>query len=115
MHQHDKHGSLGGHVLPGFFFIVWAIWWFVNVSCIYIYRTKRKKGFSAQAHYRLAVLPKWQLEPVCKVVLPLLGIAGELYLSHHAHWRCVKQSRQSQACVLTPDGSSLFTERKMLE
>lgn len=75
-------------MLPGAFFILWSLWWFVNVSCIYIHRTQRKNAFAAQAHYRLPLLPEVQLEPIGKVVLPLIGIAGELYLSHHLRWRC---------------------------
>ena len=87
-HEHHRHGSLGGHVLPGAFFIIWSVWWFVNISSIYIHRAQRKKAYAAQPHYRLSVAPAFPFEAVIKISLCTLGILGELYLSHHAHWRC---------------------------
>ena len=69
---------------------------FVNISSIYIHRAQRKKPYSAQPHFRLAAAPGFPFEGVIKISLCAVGILGELYLSHHAHWRCV----HSCACYM---------------
>lgn len=93
-HEHHRHGSLGGHVLPGAFFIIWSVWWYINMASIYIHRAQRKKAYAAQPHYRLSVAPTFPFEAVIKISLCTVGILGELYLSHHAHWRCATCQRQ---------------------
>jgi Family of unknown function (DUF716) len=90
---HDRHGSLGGHVLPGAFFMLWSLWWFVNMSSIYIHRAQRKKNYKSRPHYRLSAFPSVPFEPLVKIVLCLVGILGELYFSHHAQWRCESSLR----------------------
>jgi hypothetical protein len=88
--SHHRHGSIGGHVLPGAFFIIWSTWWFLNISSIYIHRTQRKKAFKAQAHFRFYLGPSVPAEAFLKISLCFVGILGELYFSHHATWRCGK-------------------------
>lgn len=87
MHSHGKHGSLGGHVLPGSFFIVWALWWLFNIIGIHLNRLTKKKVFKARAWYKFGYWPSFALEPAMKILLPFVGILGELWFSHHWQWR----------------------------
>jgi hypothetical protein len=86
--DHHKHGSLGGHALPGIFFVAWGTWWFASICSIYIHRTQRRKAWVSRPHYRLPLAASVHLEPLAKIILPFIGILGELYFSHHAKWRC---------------------------
>lgn len=89
---HPKHGSLGGHALPGAFFITWGLWWFFQACVIHFRRAHRRKAFRARAHYGLPLAGAAHLEAAAKLALPFVGILGELYFSHHARWRCAARA-----------------------
>eukprot|EP00892_Ulva_mutabilis_P005000 jgi/Ulvmu1/2872/UM146_0014.1 len=84
--QQHKHGSLGGHVLPGSFFLMWATWWFANIVSIQIHRAQQRKEFTSRSYYQSTYISKLPLEPLAKLILPFIGILGELWLSH-GKWR----------------------------
>lgn len=85
VHRH-KHGSLPGHALPGSFFLMWGMWWFANIVSIQIHRVQHRKDFTSRSYYHSSYLSKLPLEPLAKLVLPFIGILGELWLSH-GRWR----------------------------
>jgi hypothetical protein len=90
MSSQHKHGSLGGHVLPGSFFIMWSIWWFVAISGSWIQRAQSNSGVQQRpqvTRYGASHATRVPLEPTLKLIACSIGILGELYFSHHANWR----------------------------
>jgi hypothetical protein len=50
MSDTHKHGSIGGHVLPGSFFCVWAAWWFINIASMQVSSGLNNRRWPAHAH-----------------------------------------------------------------
>lgn len=102
-HKH-QHGSLGGHVLPGSFFLIWATWWFANIVSIQIHRAQHRKEFTSRSYYHSTYLSKLPLEPLAKLVLPFIGILGELWLSH-GKWRYEPTTAKLHTAIVVTWGS----------
>ena len=84
-------GTFGGHALPGGFFIVFAVWWTVQIYRRY-FRSLRKGGlpFRASATYPLDFLPpsvgrarSWEWEGTLKILFTGVGFALEVITAHH--------------------------------
>ena len=80
-------GTYAGHVIPGSFFIIYGLWWlFVSYSQYFYFRgtragrnvTKRDNELRRRSWVTLPCLPRFHIEPACKIILPLLGIIIEL-------------------------------------
>lgn len=93
-------GSLGGHVVPGCFFLVFGLWWAI-ISCwtgIKLqYRSKKVKrsdgggSFSNYKHGHRLSRKSWipqpfcqriPLEPIIKILLPLMGVIVEEFFTY---------------------------------
>ena len=95
-------GSLAGHVLPGSLFLIYGFWWAVitfwthlsskgaqkssktkregstsSVASFFEYR--REHGLSRKSWLPQMFCPRVPLEPIIKIVLPLLGIFAEAF------------------------------------
>jgi len=68
-------GTFPGHVLPGTLFIIWAGWW--------IYEVVATRGGEI---YRVGTLERGLAMPLCKAVLPFIGVLGEL-APHGFEWK----------------------------
>ncbi|PRW44434.1 Transmembrane 45B [Chlorella sorokiniana] len=83
------HGAWLGHMVPGAFFLAWGAWWALMLYARYVRCLAAKRPFRTQAWSRLPVGPPRlraaPLEPLVKVVLPLLGVLGELWLGHESY------------------------------
>ncbi|GAB4813862.1 hypothetical protein N2152v2_000908 [Parachlorella kessleri] len=83
------HGAFLGHVVPGTFFIVWGTWWMVAGFQFYLVSLANKQSFKSRSWYRWPwaprVIQQLPLEPIVKVVLPSLGILGELWAGHESY------------------------------
>ena len=83
-------GSLGGHVLPGVFFLVYGLWW-IFIS-IWLYLTtslklnSRETGKYSDANIKSkSYIPqpfcaKVPIESILKTILPLMGIICEVFI-----------------------------------
>lgn len=84
------HGAFLGHIVPGAFFILWGTWWLVATFHFYIQAAAARRGFASRAWYPVFFGPGWlrrvPLEPLIKIILPFIGINGELWLGHES-WR----------------------------
>lgn len=91
-------GSLRGHLVPGSFLMVGAVWWFIGEILRNSHRnySRRIRGeYSTRANFSgstMSVQPVWYtcggtrlaklpVEPIVKVVLAVLGVLGELLIS----------------------------------
>lgn len=81
-----NHGGYLGHILPGVFFIIWGVWWMIATFNTYLRCASARKGFVSRPWYLAFFGPTWlrtiPLEPLIKVILPSIGILGELWLGH---------------------------------
>ncbi|KAK9857593.1 hypothetical protein WJX84_006077, partial [Apatococcus fuscideae] len=97
---HPMHGGFNGHVLPGCFFLIWGSWWLFSSYRLYL-RSSTKVPYHSRTWYEW---PWWPhgvpLEPFAKVLLPFIGINGELWAGHD-HYRHLYE----------PDGK--FTEHHL--
>jgi hypothetical protein len=84
-HQH-AHGSYRGHVLPGSMFLIWSVWWTLNLMARYLICQKTKRQFISRPWFFWKWRPTVLVEPLLKILLPGLGILVELRLGHKA-WR----------------------------
>lgn len=77
-------------MLPGSMFIIMALWWMLSVlQSLAVGKGKRKSSARFRGWCTFWPAPWLPLEPALKVALPFIGILGELYFSHHNHWRYV--------------------------
>lgn len=97
-HAQHKHGSWGGHVLPGALFVVLGCWWLLAAAASF--HQQRRATFRAQPWWsplalaELASSPRTAarfkglvlLEPVLLTVLPLVGVAVELFFHPGDLW-----------------------------
>lgn len=75
-------GTLMGHVLPGILFVVWGSWWAYNVCLRSVVSVRNKMVFESQPFYRFPRERMSLLEPVLKIVLPIIAMSMELYFDH---------------------------------
>lgn len=84
------HGAFLGHIVPGFFFAIWGLWWLVAAFDSYLTALAHSRKFTSRSWYFLFFGPVWlrriPLEPILKMVLPFFGALGELWLGHES-WR----------------------------
>ncbi|KAK9807527.1 hypothetical protein WJX72_001620 [[Myrmecia] bisecta] len=83
---HPIHGARLGHYLPGWFFVFWGSWWILSVFRLH-FKSSAKTPFASRGWFEW---PTWvpgnlPLEPIAKVVMPFIGILGELWLGHDAY------------------------------
>ena len=83
-------GSFIGHALPGSFFLVAGLWWFVHVILEYKDRLKLSISSEPQRSWKSVpatrCLRKMPLEPLAKIIAAAVGICAEL-------WRVRLESR----------------------
>ena len=84
------HGAFLGHIVPGSFFIIWGVYWLLATFHAYLQASALRRQFSPRSWYLCpwgtAWLRAFPLEPVIKIVLPSIGILGEVWLGHPS-WR----------------------------
>lgn len=74
-------GSYIGHVGPGALFVIWGSWWAYNACLRSVWSRANQTPFKSASFYRMpgkAAL----IEPVLKIVLPVVALSMELYLDH---------------------------------
>ena len=95
-----KHGSWGGHVLPGALFLVLGMWWLLASAASY--HQRRRLPFRPQPWYPFAPAAATpykrlvMLEPLLLTALPLFGCFVELYFHPGDLW---------YRAAVTPDGA----------
>lgn len=57
-------------------------------TVVQIHRAQQRKEFTSRSYYQSTYISKLPLEPLAKLILPFIGILGELWLSH-GKWRFV--------------------------
>ncbi|KAL3882263.1 hypothetical protein ACJMK2_028625 [Sinanodonta woodiana] len=76
-------GSFGGHVLPGSFFIVIAIWWIFHIFNRYYGSRRRNSQFTSSAIYPCSCLSgwvsEWPFEAAVKIFFVVIGFSLEIY------------------------------------
>lgn len=84
------HGAFLGHIVPGSFFLIWGIYWVLATFHAYLQTAAARRSFFPRAWYLCPWGTSWMrqlpLEPIIKIVLPCIGILGELWLGHPS-WR----------------------------
>ncbi|EFX83394.1 hypothetical protein DAPPUDRAFT_301897 [Daphnia pulex] len=85
-------GTLLGHMLPGTFFILFAVWWLVSITRRY-YRSRISRHgeeYRSSTMYLSSCLPRVPIEGILKIVATSIGIAGETATGfengHWTHW-----------------------------
>ena len=83
-------GSLGGHVLPGVFFLVYGLWWIFTSIWLYLTTSlklnSRETGKYSDADIKSkSYIPqpfctKVPIESIIKTILPLIGIICEMFI-----------------------------------
>ena len=81
-HHMGAHGSYAGHAIPGAFFIVWSSYWVFSIFRLYHTRQLAKKGFRGKTFYPWPYQGSPLVEPIMKLVLPLIGSLIELRIGH---------------------------------
>ena len=90
-------GTLGGHLLPGSFFLLFALWWSF-ITAIRYAQSKMKSPYKKNSliGYRSSVtmpciccpcgvLRRAPIESILKATLALIGILGEVITGLHWH------------------------------
>lgn len=87
---HYGHGAYTGHMLPGYFFLVWGSWWAICIICNYLKANTARQEYVARTWFEWPCAPQWMarlpLEPFVKIAMPFVGINGELWAGHES-WR----------------------------
>jgi hypothetical protein len=76
------HGSYAGHAIPGSFFIAWSVYWIFSIFRLYHSNQHSKKGFRCRTFYPWPFKGSPLVEPICKIVFPLVGSLIELRIGH---------------------------------
>lgn len=93
-------GTLGGHILPGSFFICFSIWWSFITAIRFVQSKPRRSSDGSSAHrmlYRTSAtmpcicLPGHKLrqapmESWVKIILASIGIFGEIVTGMHFNY-----------------------------
>ena len=82
-------GNLGGHVVPGVFFIIYGIWWIIASLWLYLsqnFKVKQRafyhvQNISKKSYIPICLLPQWPIEPVLKVSFASMGVLVESFLT----------------------------------
>lgn len=76
-------GNFGGHALPGTFFILFALWWTVQIFNHYFKVRRRNSRFEASTTYKCTCLcgrlKDWPLEAIVKLFFVSVGFFLEIY------------------------------------
>lgn len=84
-------GTLGGHLLPGTFFILFGTWWGFVTSIRFIQSRKRvnKNSYKATVTMPCICLPchKMPLESYLKAVLAFIALLAEAYTGYKVRYR----------------------------
>lgn len=82
--RHGEGGTLIGHVLPGILFVVWGSWWAYNVCLRCAVTAHNQIKFQSSAWYKFPTRSNGgrMIEPILKIILPLIALSMELYLDH---------------------------------
>ena len=82
-------GSLGGHIVPAIFFLIYGIWWIIATFWLYLsqkYNFKvKQRGFfdvpniAKKSYIPLCLLPTLPIEPVLKILFPSMGVFMEVF------------------------------------
>ncbi|XP_041351822.1 transmembrane protein 45B-like [Gigantopelta aegis] len=76
-------GNFGGHALPGSFFLIFAIWYTVNIFRKYYICRQRNQRFTSCIAYPCFCLcgrlKEFPLEGCCKILLISVGLFLEIY------------------------------------
>ncbi|XP_055331975.1 transmembrane protein 45B-like [Paramacrobiotus metropolitanus] len=77
-------GSFVGHVIPGGFFVIWAIWSACYIFHRYFTGLARNKNavFTSSTRFTGIILKCLPLDAALKLLLPVIGIFGEAFGSH---------------------------------
>lgn len=81
-HHMGAHGSYAGHAIPGCFFIIWSTYWVFSMYRVYHRNQLSKKVFRNRSYYTWPFKGGPLLEPLMKVVFPLIGTLIEQRLGH---------------------------------
>ena len=95
-------GSLGGHVIPALFFLVYGIWWIIGSLWLYLsqkfnFKIKQQgfydvQSISKKSYIPICLLPMVPIEPILKIIFPSMGITMEIFFSvgngstHNQHY-----------------------------
>lgn len=114
-------GTLGGHLIPGTFFILFGVWWSIITSLRY-YKSKSKSEFRRTNNnsYKSTVtmpciflpcgiLRKAPIESYIKFFLPLIAAILEFYTGLKFHYDKIKQPTTNLS-VLNNTTSTNFTD-----
>ncbi|KAK3103415.1 hypothetical protein FSP39_019039 [Pinctada imbricata] len=75
-------GTFGGHALPGSFFIIFALWWTIQMFYQHFLSIRRKSQFRSTVTYPPSCLcgkvRKWPIEAIVKLVFVLVGFSLEI-------------------------------------
>ncbi|GAB1597320.1 transmembrane protein 45B-like [Argonauta hians] len=75
-------GTFGGHILPGSFFLIFALWDTIQIYNRYFQCRKRNARFTSTVTFPCLCLcgrlKKWPVESILKIVLVFIGISGEV-------------------------------------
>ncbi|XP_060068244.1 transmembrane protein 45B-like [Ylistrum balloti] len=76
-------GNFEGHALPGSFFIVFALWWTVQMFHRYLTCQRQNLRFTSTPTYPCVCLcgkaKNWPIESLLKLFFTSVGIIGEIY------------------------------------
>lgn len=81
-------GSLPGHLVDGIFLFIYGVWWLLLSVCHHFsgkYSLKSRKTEDESSKYKSYIpflgVPTWPIEPVLKIVFPVLGILIEVFFT----------------------------------
>ncbi|XP_011407688.1 PREDICTED: transmembrane protein 45B-like [Amphimedon queenslandica] len=100
-----SEGTTDGHILSGFFFFIYGVWWSINSILVYLSGKHKlpikqegiykKENLRYKSYIPLPVLTKIPVEPILKVVLPFLGVLSEAFL-------VVKDDEHNRHIIFSP-------------
>lgn len=80
-------GTFKGHALPGTFFIMFAVWWTIQMCHKNLTCRRKKIPFTSTPTYPCACLcgriKSWPIEPLVKLFFTSIGISLEIYTGVH--------------------------------
>ncbi len=74
-------GTFQGHLLPGLFFLAFAIWWTTQIAKRHVMCKQRRRDYFATASFT-CFYGKWRkypIEGIFKVLMTGIGMAAELF------------------------------------
>lgn len=96
-------GNFGGHALPGSFFIVFALWWAVQMFHRYYTAKKRNAKFTSTAIFKCSCLcgkfKDLPVEAYLKIIFVSVGFFLEIYTGFSKEWRFVNLGNGQHATM----------------